>query len=198
MVSFRKSKKIGPLRVTVSKSGISTSAGVKGARVSLGADGKVRRTVAIPGSGIYDTKVVGQVEGKPKAKEAAPKTKPASPAPVPDPVAATQDASEQSPAPAPKKEFLADWFANAPDWLASILSAPSDAPLASSYQRAYIVGKLKFKVDEKHLMEMRLDHAVAVMEHLGADPKALHKQRRDGFGGAETKARKAWWKAQGL
>src|SRR5262245_8253033 len=56
---FRKSFGSGPFRLTLSKRGISTSAGVKGARVSLGADGKVRRTVGIPGSGIYDTKVIG-------------------------------------------------------------------------------------------------------------------------------------------
>lgn len=60
MVQFRKSKKIGPVRVTVSKKGISGSVGAGPVRVSKGADGKVRRTLRIPGTGVYDTKVVGQ------------------------------------------------------------------------------------------------------------------------------------------
>jgi hypothetical protein len=59
MVSFRKSKKLGPFRFGVSKRGVSGSVGVPGFRVSKGADGKVRRTVGIPGTGVYDTKVIG-------------------------------------------------------------------------------------------------------------------------------------------
>ena len=50
---FRKSKKIFPgVRLNVSKSGISVSAGVKGARVSLNSKGRVTKTVGIPGTGI--------------------------------------------------------------------------------------------------------------------------------------------------
>ena len=60
MVQFRKSKKVGPFRFTVSQRGISASAGAGPLRISRGADGKVRRTVRIPGTGIYDVKVVGQ------------------------------------------------------------------------------------------------------------------------------------------
>lgn len=59
MVQFRKSMKLGPVRVTASKRGISTSVGAGPVRVGLGADGKVRRTLSVPGTGIYDTKVVG-------------------------------------------------------------------------------------------------------------------------------------------
>lgn len=58
---FRKQKSIGGLRLTASKNGIGVSAGVKGARVSLGSDGKIRRTVGIPGSGISDTEVIGNL-----------------------------------------------------------------------------------------------------------------------------------------
>lgn len=54
-VNFRKSKKVGPVRVTASKRGISTSVGVKGARVTKGADGRTRTTVGIPGTGISKT-----------------------------------------------------------------------------------------------------------------------------------------------
>jgi hypothetical protein len=58
-VRYRKSTKIGPFRLTATKNGLSVSAGVKGARVSLGSDGKVRRTLSLPGTGMSDTKVIG-------------------------------------------------------------------------------------------------------------------------------------------
>lgn len=59
MVQFRKSLKFGPFRVTASKSGLSVSGGVPGARVSVNTKGEVRRTVGLPGSGLYDTKKIG-------------------------------------------------------------------------------------------------------------------------------------------
>ena len=49
---FRKSMKLGPLRINFSKSGIGYSYGVKGYRVTHTADGKVRTTASIPGTGI--------------------------------------------------------------------------------------------------------------------------------------------------
>jgi hypothetical protein len=53
---FRRSKSLGPLRVTVSKSGVGVSLGVKGARVGIGADGRERATLSVPGTGIsYQT-----------------------------------------------------------------------------------------------------------------------------------------------
>ncbi|WP_205474222.1 DUF4236 domain-containing protein [Nocardioides sp. SYSU D00038] len=56
----RKSFKVMPgVRMTVSKSGISASAGVRGARVTRTASGRVTRTVGIPGSGLSHTKTVG-------------------------------------------------------------------------------------------------------------------------------------------
>lgn len=59
MVTFRKSKKVGPFRFTISPKGLSTSAGVKGFRMSANTKGEVRRTLSIPGTGIYDTKKIG-------------------------------------------------------------------------------------------------------------------------------------------
>ena len=59
MVQFRKSKKVGPFRNTASKKGLGVSAGVGPVRISRSADGKVRRTITAPGTGIYDTKVIG-------------------------------------------------------------------------------------------------------------------------------------------
>lgn len=57
---FRKSKKIGPFRITMSKSGISYSAGVKGFRVTKTASGRVRTTASIPGTGISYVKESGR------------------------------------------------------------------------------------------------------------------------------------------
>lgn len=52
---FRKSFGKGPLRVTISNKGVSTSVGVKGARVTKKANGKVSTTVGVPGTGLSYT-----------------------------------------------------------------------------------------------------------------------------------------------
>lgn len=59
MVSFRKSFRGGPFRFTVSKSGVSLSGGVPGARVSVNSKGQAHRTLGIPGTGLYDRKRLG-------------------------------------------------------------------------------------------------------------------------------------------
>lgn len=51
-VRFRKSKQIGPFRVTASKSGVSASFGGKGARITKTASGKMRTTLSAPGTGL--------------------------------------------------------------------------------------------------------------------------------------------------
>lgn len=58
--SYRKSMKVGPVRVTASKSGISYSAGVKGARVTKRADGRVQTTLSAPGTGARYTATSGR------------------------------------------------------------------------------------------------------------------------------------------
>lgn len=68
MAQFRRSKKIGPFRVSVSKKGVGYSVGNSLFRVGRGTDGKARRTLRVPGTGIYDIKTVG---GKKKAKSQA-------------------------------------------------------------------------------------------------------------------------------
>lgn len=63
---FRKSINLGVARVNISKKGVGGSIGVKGARITKTADGKTRRTVGIPGTGIsYVTESSGK---KPPAK----------------------------------------------------------------------------------------------------------------------------------
>lgn len=49
---FRKSKKIGPFRINLSKSGVGWSVGGKGFRYTKRADGKTQKTYSIPGTGI--------------------------------------------------------------------------------------------------------------------------------------------------
>src|ERR1700692_4589800 len=59
MVQYRKSKKVGPVRFTASKRGISTSVGSGPFRVTRRADGRYQRTARLPGTGIRDTRVIG-------------------------------------------------------------------------------------------------------------------------------------------
>ncbi|PSR58704.1 DUF4236 domain-containing protein [Nocardia nova] len=55
----RMTRKFGPVRITASKSGFGVSAGAGPVRVTRRADGRVQRTVRLPGTGIYDTKTIG-------------------------------------------------------------------------------------------------------------------------------------------
>lgn len=76
----RKSFKVMPgVRMTVSKSGVSASAGVKGARVTRTASGRVTRTVGIPGSGISHTKTLSSA---PRSRSAASRQVPQPPTPA--------------------------------------------------------------------------------------------------------------------
>lgn len=56
---YRKSKKVGPIRFTASKRGISSSVGFGAYRVTRRADGSYQRTVRIPGTGIRNTTRIG-------------------------------------------------------------------------------------------------------------------------------------------
>lgn len=60
---FRRRIKIAPgINLNLSKSGISTSAGPRGAKLNFGKRGK-RMSVGIPGTGIYYTKQLGTAHG---------------------------------------------------------------------------------------------------------------------------------------
>lgn len=84
-MNFRKSYKFGPFRTTISKSGISTSVGVKGARITKRADGKIQTTVGIPGTGISYTSTASKrrapaaevSDSRTAWAEAVPESKPA-------------------------------------------------------------------------------------------------------------------------
>ena len=91
--SYRKSVKMGPFRMTASKSGISYSVGVKGARVTRRANGRVQTTLSAPGTGLRYT-----TSGTGKKKPAGQKT--ATPARA---VSAPSQASQPSPPAAPER-----------------------------------------------------------------------------------------------
>lgn len=57
---FRKSKSLGNgIRLNFGKNGIGISGGIKGLRYSKGADGKIRRTISIPHTGLRKTEIIG-------------------------------------------------------------------------------------------------------------------------------------------
>ena len=68
-MAYRATKKMGGLRVTASKSGLSASVGVPGLRVGVNTKGQLRRKVGIPGTGIYSTRTT-TARGKATASQA--------------------------------------------------------------------------------------------------------------------------------
>ena len=57
----RRSKMFGPFRITATKSGLGISAGGPFGRMSVNTRGEVRKTVRVPGVGIYKTEKVAQL-----------------------------------------------------------------------------------------------------------------------------------------
>jgi hypothetical protein len=72
---FRKSFSCGPVRVTLSKKGVSTSIGTKGARITKKANGKTQTTLSIPNSGISYTSTTSSKKSNKKEKEKTMKEK---------------------------------------------------------------------------------------------------------------------------
>lgn len=68
---YRKSINFGPLRLNFSKSGIGYSYGVKGYRVTHTADGKVRTTMSVPGTGISHVTERPAAASRPKPRKKA-------------------------------------------------------------------------------------------------------------------------------
>ncbi len=69
------------VRMTFSPSGVSTSVGVRGARITRGANGRITRTIGIPGSGISHTETIRSANGSRRrvASQAAIPVPPVSP-----------------------------------------------------------------------------------------------------------------------
>jgi len=72
---FRRMNIVPGLRLNFSKSGLSPSFGVRGARVTLGRQG-VRRTVGIPGTGLFYTEVAKSGRGRRQRSEPPPLPEP--------------------------------------------------------------------------------------------------------------------------
>lgn len=68
--SFRKSLKVGPIRLSVGKTGVGISAGVKGARVGVHSSGRRHKSLSIPGTGLRYTSVSGGGRRRGAANEA--------------------------------------------------------------------------------------------------------------------------------
>jgi hypothetical protein len=67
---FRRSLKLGPLRLNLSKSGIGVSAGVRGFRVGTDAKGRTYTAASIPGTGLYNRAYYGA--SKPVTQDTVP------------------------------------------------------------------------------------------------------------------------------
>jgi hypothetical protein len=63
---FRKSFGWGPFRATLSKSGVSFSAGVKGARITKKANGNIATSLGVPGTGVYHYKEYSNTKAQTK------------------------------------------------------------------------------------------------------------------------------------
>lgn len=77
-MQFRKSKKIGPIRASISKGGFSVSAGIPGARITnsrkWNGDTRTTGTVGLPGTGIYSSKTLGRTSAADRPEVAAVQT----------------------------------------------------------------------------------------------------------------------------
>lgn len=59
---FRKSRSLGQHgKVNLTKKGVGFSFGIPGLRLSLGPDGRIRRTIGIPGTGLYCIDIIGRL-----------------------------------------------------------------------------------------------------------------------------------------
>ena len=89
--NFRKSIKIGPARINLSKSGVGYSVGTKGLRISKSAKGKTRMTAKLAGTGISYSK---NLSGKSKPKTNSKTRKTAAPK---KPIAAAPHITDRAP-----------------------------------------------------------------------------------------------------
>lgn len=166
MVQFRKSKTFGGVRLTASKRGLGVSVGKGPLRVSRGADGKVRRTIRAPGTGIFDTKVIGGKKKNVPAPAQSARPHPVAGAPRPDgtgpvPVARTQQVPKFPPA----------------TW-ARLIEKDGTAR-ALTTQRWFVEASLrKQEAGQVRLTGLTIGQAERIMRHLNEDPAKLHQQGR--------------------
>jgi len=164
VVQFRRSKKVGPFRLTVSKRGVGVSAGAGPVRISRSATGRVSRTYRVPGTGIYDTKTIGK--GRNRSSQMRQH------AAAPGPHRTSRPAAEGT-APAHPATTLA------PDQWAFALQ-PDETPAALPFQRAYVRGALGRDTGSRPpLHGLTLGQAQRLLQVLGRDATPLFRSGRD-------------------
>ena len=97
--------KAGPFRITASKSGISYSVGVKGARVTKRANGRVQTTLSAPGTGLRYTTTSGTKSRQATRRTGNRPTPARQTAPAPRPVPRPRPAATPKPKPLPGRRF---------------------------------------------------------------------------------------------
>lgn len=141
----RKSFKVIPgVRMTVSKSGVSTSVGGKGYRVTRTASGRTTRTVALPGTGVSHTTTTSSSSARGGSSAARP---PGGPPATPPP------AKPRFTAPRWEKDLFAAVSKGKHEDLARIgRSAPEAAPVTSALE-----GFLAFQAEHRERATELLD-----------------------------------------
>jgi len=146
----RRSKTFGPVRVTVSKRGVSTSIGKGPVRITKRSDGKVSSTVRIPGAGISYVSTSGSSRKRPIGR------------------------SSQSNAPAPlPKQVIGD-----AEWRA-LLTSDGTVP-ALTYQRDFVRIAVRRATGIKpSLRHLTIGQAERLLTAVNADLAPLHKSGRN-------------------
>ena len=152
----RKSFKVMPgVRMTVSKGGVSTSVGTRGARVTRTASGRVTRTVGVPGTGIRHTKTVGATSGSPRRPDSAPAGTSVA-AQLPKPGFTAPRWEKQLHAAMLKGDFAA---------MGAIGQSSTDAALPASLLEAMFAYQGKYYDRARHLLAWVWTHGGAVEGH---------------------------------
>ena len=79
-LGLRRSKKVGPFRLSLTKRGVGASVGVPGARYSMHSTGRRTKTLGVPGTGIFWRETRTSTAGRPCDTQTA-----AAPGWLPDP-----------------------------------------------------------------------------------------------------------------
>ncbi|UKA64518.1 DUF4236 domain-containing protein [Arthrobacter sp. FW306-04-A] len=166
---YRKSKSFGPVRITASKRGVSTSFGAGPFRVTKSATGRTTSTVRIPGTGVsYVTSSSNR--------------------------RSTRKAAARAPQPARRKvvhQIISDGT-----WR-ELLTADETAP-ASKFQRDFVRAAVARATGKRpSLMHLTLGQATRVLEHVGQSPAKLTAGGR-GVPGLEKAGTYAQWTLFGM
>jgi hypothetical protein len=152
MGSFRvrRSKSFGPVRVTVSKRGVSTSIGKGPLRITKRADGRVTSTVRAPGTGISYVSTSGSSAKRP-----------------------VRQTSKPTPAAHPPKQVIGD-----AQWQA-LLTRDETAP-ALTYQRDFVRIAVRRATGVKpSLRHLTVGQAERILAAVNADVAQLYKSGRN-------------------